>query len=68
MYGEGDERFFPTILKFADKWNGHIPRIAEGGKKQMTYVGEYSPTLLKLISRYLKRFIYEFMKLSRCLK
>lgn len=40
MYGEQDERFFPTIMRFADKWKGQIPRIAEGGKKQMSYVGE----------------------------
>jgi hypothetical protein len=40
MYGEEDERFFPTIMQFADKWNGQIPRIAENGKKQLTYVGE----------------------------
>lgn len=42
MYGEEDERFFPTIMRFADRWNGQIPRIAEGGKKQMSYVGEFS--------------------------
>jgi hypothetical protein len=40
MYGECDERFFPTIMRFADRWNGRIPRIAEGGKKQLTYVGK----------------------------
>lgn len=40
MYGECDERFFPTIMRFADRWNGKIPRIAEGGKKQLSYVGE----------------------------
>lgn len=41
MYGEEDEQFFPTIIRFADKWNGMIPRIAEGGKKQLSYVGEF---------------------------
>lgn len=41
MYGEADERFFPTIMRLADRWNGQIPRIAEGGKKQMSYVGEF---------------------------
>lgn len=41
MYGESDERFFPTIMRLADRWNGKIPRIAEGGKKQLTYVGEW---------------------------
>lgn len=41
MYGEEDERFFPTIMRFADKWNGMIPRMAEGGKKQLCYVGEF---------------------------
>lgn len=40
MYGECDERFFPTIMRLAERWNGKIPRIAEGGKKQMSYVGE----------------------------
>jgi hypothetical protein len=40
MYGECDELFFPTIMRFADRWNGKIPRIAEGGKKQLTYVGK----------------------------
>lgn len=40
MYGECDERFFPTIMRLADRWNGKIPRIAEGGKKQTTYVGK----------------------------
>lgn len=40
MYGECDERFFPTIMRLADRWNGKIPRIAEGGKKQLSYVGE----------------------------
>ncbi|KAG5677099.1 hypothetical protein PVAND_006882 [Polypedilum vanderplanki] len=39
MYGEEDQRFFPTIMRFADRWNGRIPRIAETGKKQITYVG-----------------------------
>lgn len=39
MYGESDERFLPTIMKLADRWNGKIPRICEGGKKQTTYVG-----------------------------
>ncbi|KAL7048012.1 hypothetical protein ACKWTF_003177 [Chironomus riparius] len=39
MYGEEDNHFFTKILKFADKWNGKIPRLAEGGKKQCTYVG-----------------------------
>lgn len=41
MYGEEDTRFFPAIMRFADKWNGQIPRIAEGGKKQMSYVGKF---------------------------
>lgn len=41
MYGEEDNHFFPNILKFADKWNGRIPRLAEGGKKQCTYVGKW---------------------------
>jgi hypothetical protein len=41
MYGEEDHRFFPTIMRFADRWNRRIPRVAEGGKKQTTYVGEY---------------------------
>lgn len=41
MYGEEDERFFPTIMRFADKWNGTIPRLAEAGKKQLSYVGEF---------------------------
>jgi len=40
MYGEEDNHFFINILKFADKWNGKIPRLAEGGKKQCTYVGK----------------------------
>lgn len=40
MYGECDERYFPTIMRLADRLNGTIPRIAEGGKKQLTYVGE----------------------------
>ncbi|CRK96173.1 CLUMA_CG009602, isoform A [Clunio marinus] len=39
MYGECDERFFPTIMRLAVRWNGKIPRIAEGGKKQLSYVG-----------------------------
>lgn len=39
MYGECDERFFPTIMRLADRWKGKIPRIAEGGKKQLSYVG-----------------------------
>lgn len=42
MYGECDERFFPTIMRLADRWKGKIPRIAEGGKKQLSYVGESS--------------------------
>jgi hypothetical protein len=41
MFGEEDEQFFPTIMRFADKWNGMIPRLAEGGKKQLSYVGEF---------------------------
>lgn len=41
MYGEEDELYFPTIMRFADKWNGVIPRMAEGGKKQLSYVGEF---------------------------
>ena len=41
MYGEEDSRFFPAIMRFADRWNGQIPRIAEGGKKQMSYVGKF---------------------------
>ncbi|CAO1308995.1 unnamed protein product [Diamesa hyperborea] len=39
MYGEEDLSFFPTIMKMADRWDGKIIRIAEGGKKQLTYVG-----------------------------
>lgn len=40
MYGECDELFFPTIMRFADRWHGKVPRVAEGGRKQLTYVGE----------------------------
>ena len=40
MYGECDERFFPAIMRLAERFSGKIPRIAEGGKKQLTYVGE----------------------------
>lgn len=40
MYGENDERgFFPAIMRLAHRLDGKIPRIAEGGKKQTTYVG-----------------------------
>ena len=46
LYGEADERFFPTIMRLADRWNGKIPRIAEGGKKQLSYVGELHKTIL----------------------
>lgn len=42
FYGECDERFFPAIMRLADRWKGKIPRIAEGGKKQVTYVGEFA--------------------------
>lgn len=47
MYGESDERFLPTIMKLADRWNGTIPRICEGGKKQTTYVGRWPCQSLK---------------------
>lgn len=40
MYGEEDLGFFPTVMKLADRWDGKLVRIAEGGKKQLTYVGE----------------------------
>lgn len=52
MYGEADERFFPTIMRLADRWNGKIPRIAEGGKKQLSYVGEFRSILFgRLLSQ-----------------
>lgn len=54
MYGECDERFFPTIMRLADRWNGKIPRIAEGGKKQLSYVGE-SVSLLDNLARTEKK-------------
>lgn len=40
LYGECDERFFPAIMRLSIRFKGKIPRIAEGGKKQLTYVGE----------------------------
>lgn len=40
LYGEGDERFFPTLLKVGHKFGGIIPKICGvGGKQQLTYVG-----------------------------
>lgn len=40
MYGEGDERFFPTLLKVGHKFGGLLPKICGvGGKQQLTYVG-----------------------------
>ncbi|XP_052873749.1 NADPH-dependent 3-keto-steroid reductase Hsd3b5 [Anopheles cruzii] len=40
MFGECDERFIPTIVKVAVKFNGAIPKIAgPGGKQQIVYAG-----------------------------
>lgn len=40
LYGEGDERFVPTLLKVGHKFNGIIPKLCGvGGKQQISYVG-----------------------------
>lgn len=40
MYGEGDERYLPTLLKIGHKFGGKLPKlVGVGGKQQLTYVG-----------------------------
>lgn len=40
MFGEGDQRFIPTIIKVAMRFGGEIPKIAgPGGKQQLVYAG-----------------------------
>jgi hypothetical protein len=46
VYGEQDLRFFPALMKLGDKLR-FIPRIADYGLKQTSYVGE----LLLLIKK-----------------
>ncbi|XP_065079851.1 3 beta-hydroxysteroid dehydrogenase/Delta 5--_4-isomerase [Ochlerotatus camptorhynchus] len=39
-FGEGDQRFIPSIIKVALRFNGEIPKIAgPGGKQQLVYAG-----------------------------
>lgn len=41
MYGEEDYKFMPTIIKVAHNFNQQIPKLfGQGGKHQITYVGE----------------------------
>lgn len=40
MYGEEDHRYFPTLIKIGERFNGDIPKIAGvGGKPQISYAG-----------------------------
>lgn len=40
MYGEADERFVPSLIQLAHRFDQRIPKVAgAGGKQQLTYVG-----------------------------
>ncbi|EAT48210.1 AAEL000733-PA [Aedes aegypti] len=40
VFGEGDQRFIPSIIKVALRFNGEIPKLAgPGGKQQLVYAG-----------------------------
>uniref|UniRef100_A0A8D8BPX9 3 beta-hydroxysteroid dehydrogenase type 4 n=1 Tax=Culex pipiens TaxID=7175 RepID=A0A8D8BPX9_CULPI len=40
MFGEGDQRFVPGVIKVAMRFGGEIPKLAgPGGKQQLVYAG-----------------------------
>ncbi|XP_058462323.1 3 beta-hydroxysteroid dehydrogenase/Delta 5--_4-isomerase [Malaya genurostris] len=40
IFGEGDQRFVPTLIRVAMRFGGEIPKIAgPGGKQQLLYAG-----------------------------
>lgn len=50
MYGEGDQRFVPSIMRLAHRFDQRIPKLAgAGGKQQLTYVGMCSPDNARLV-------------------
>lgn len=46
-YGEGDNHFMPSVLKYLANHGYQYPRIAgAGGKQQLVYAGNFPVTLI----------------------